>query len=146
MIHDIDLVLAAVGEFPETVEGIGVKFVTSSTDLAKARLRFPSGCIADLTASRISDKAERKMRIFQSGLYLSLDYASGKARKLKIDSSEIPNPEKLNPEEFKLEKGDALMDEIQSFLSAIQKKTPTLVSAEDGLNAMKVAWQIKDQL
>ena len=89
MIHDIDLVLAAVGEFPETVEGIGVKFVTSSSDLAKARLRFPSGCIADLTASRISDKAERKMRIFQSGLYLSLDYVSGKARKLKINSSEI---------------------------------------------------------
>ena len=146
MIHDIDLVLAAVGEFPETVEGIGVKFVTSSSDLAKARLRFPSGCIADLTASRISDKAERKMRIFQSGLYLSLDYVSGQARKLKVDSSEIPDPEKLHPEVVQLEKGDALMAEIESFLAAIQKKTQPLVSAEDGLNAMKVAWQIKDQL
>ena len=146
MIHDIDLVLAAVGEFPETIEGIGIKFVTSSSDLAKARLRFPCGCIADLTASRISDKAERKMRIFQSGLYLSLDYASGQARKLKVDSAEIPDPEKLHPEVVQLEKGDALMAEIESFLAAIQKKTPPLVSAEDGLNAMKVAWQIKDQL
>ena len=146
MIHDIDLVLAVVGEFPETVEGIGVKFVTSSSDLAKARLRFPCGCIADLTASRISDKAERKMRIFQSGLYLSLDYASGQARKLKIDTSGNPDPEKLYPEVVQLEKVDALMDEIKSFLAAIQKNTPPSVTAEDGLNAMKVAWQIKDQL
>ena len=146
MIHDIDLVLAAVGEIPETVEGIGVKFVTSSSDLAKARLRFPCGCIADLTASRISDKAERKMRIFQSGLYLSLDYASGQARQLKIDSSETPDPEKLQPELIQLEKGDALMAEINSFLATIHKKKSPLVSAEDGLNAMKVAWQIKNQL
>ena len=86
------------------------------------------------------------MRIFQSGLYLSLDYASGQARKLKVDSSEIPDPEKLHPEVFKLDKGDSLMAEIESFLAAIQKKTQPLVSAEDGLNAMKVAWQIKDQL
>ena len=86
------------------------------------------------------------MRIFQSGLYLSLDYASGQARKLKVDSSEIPDPEKLRPEVVQLEKGDALKTEIESFLSAIQNKKPPLVSAEDGLNAMKVAWQIKDQL
>ena len=86
------------------------------------------------------------MRIFQSGLYLSLDYASGQARKLKVDSAEIPDPEKLRPEVVQLEKGDALKTEIESFLSAIQNKNPPLVSAEDGLNAMKVAWQIKDQL
>ncbi len=146
MIHDIDLVLAAVGEFPESVEGIGVKFVTSSSDLAKARLKFPCGCIADLTASRISDKAERKMRIFQSGLYLSLDFAIGQARKLIIDPSGNPDPEKLQPKVVQLEKVDALMDEIKSFLAAIQKNTSPFVTAEDGLNAMKVAWQIKDQL
>ena len=86
------------------------------------------------------------MRIFQSGLYLSLDYASGQVRKLKIDSSEIPDPEKLHPEVVQLEKSDALMTEIQSFLAAIQKKKDPLVSAEDGINAMKVAWKIKDQL
>ena len=85
------------------------------------------------------------MRIFQSGLYLSLDYASGQVRKLKVDS-DLPDPEKLQPELIQLEKGDALMAEINSFLEAIQKKAPLLVSAEEGLNAMKVAWQIKDQL
>ena len=77
---------------------------------------------------------------------LSLDYASGQARKLKVDSLEIPDPEKLHPEVFQLEKGDALMDEIKSFLAAIKNKKRPLVSAEDGLNAMKVAWQIKEQL
>ena len=86
------------------------------------------------------------MRIFQSGFYLSLDYVSGQARKLKVDSSEIADPEKLHPELVQLEKGDALMSEIESFLASIQKNTQPLVSAEDVINAMKVAWQIKDQL
>jgi predicted dehydrogenase len=146
MIHDIDLVLAVVGEYPESVEGTGVNIITATLDLANARLRFPSGCIADLTASRVSDKAERKMRIFQSGLYLSLDYGTGQARKLQVDSKAVPDPENLRPETFQLEKGDALLAEIESFMSAVRAGENTEVTAQDGLNAMRVAWQIKDQL
>ena len=146
MIHDIDLVLAVVGEYPEFVEGTGVNIITSTADLANARLRFPSGCIADLTASRVSDKAERKMRIFQSGLYLSLDYGTGQARKLQVDSGTAPVPETLRPESFQLEKGDALLSEIESFLLAVREGKSPKVTAKDGLNAMEVAWQIKDQL
>jgi len=146
MIHDIDLVLAVVGEYPESVEGTGVNIVTSTADLANARLRFPSGCIADLTASRVSDKAERKMRIFQSGLYLSLDYGTGQARKLQVDTNAVPDPETLRPEAFQLEKGDALLAEIESFMSAVREGKKPKVTGQDGLNAMRVAWQIKDQL
>tara|TARA_Y100000294_G_scaffold131746_1_gene124110 strand:+ start:84 stop:1082 length:999 start_codon:yes stop_codon:yes gene_type:complete len=146
MIHDIDLVLAVVGEYPESVDGTGVNIVTSTADLANARLRFPSGCIADLTASRVSDKAERKMRIFQSGLYLSLDYGTGQARKLQVDSNAVPDPETLKPEAFQLEKGDALLAEIESFLSAVREGKKPKVTGQDGLNAMRLAWQIKDQL
>ena len=146
MIHDIDLVLAVVGEYPESVDGTGVNIVTSTADLANARLRFPSGCIVDLTASRVSDKAERKMRIFQSGLYLSLDYGTGQARKLQVDSNAVPDPETLKPEAFQLEKGDALLAEIESFLSAVREGKKPKVTGQDGLNAMRVAWQIKDQL
>mgnify|MGYP002525617888 FL=1 len=113
MIHDIDLVLAVVGEYPESVEGTGVNIITSTADLANARLRFPSGCIADLTASRVSDKAERKMRIFQSGLYLSLDYGTGQARKLHVEPGTAVDPETLRPETFQLKKGDALLTEIE---------------------------------
>ena len=146
MIHDIDLVLAVVGEYPESVEGTGVNIITTTADLANARLRFPSGCIADLTASRVSDKAERKMRIFQSGLYLSLDYGTGQARKLQVDFKAVPDPGNLRPETFQLEKGDALLAEIESFMSAVRAGDNTKVTGQDGLNAMRVAWQIKDQL
>ena len=146
MIHDIDLVLAVVGEYPDSVEGTGVNIITSTADLANARLHFPSGCIADLTASRVSNKAERKMRIFQSGLYLSLDYGTGQARKLQVHSASFPDPETLRPETFQLEKGDALLAEIESFLSAVRQGKKPKVTGQDGLNAMRVAWQIKDQL
>ena len=146
MIHDIDLVLAVVGEYPDSVESTGVNIITSTADLANARLHFPSGCIADLTASRVSDKAERKMRIFQSGLYLSLDYGTGQARKLQIDPGSFPDPETLRPETFQLEKGDALLAEIESFISAVREGKTPKVTGQDGLNAMRVAWQIKDQL
>ena len=146
MIHDIDLVMAVVGEYPESVEGTGVNIITSSTDLANARLRFPSGCIADLTASRVSDKAERKMRIFQSGLYLSLDYGTGQARKLQVDPEVVPDPDTLRPESYQLEKGDALLAEIESFISVVREGKKPKVTGQDGLNAMRVAWQIKEQL
>jgi len=146
MIHDIDLVLAVVGEYPESIEGTGVNIITSTADLANARLRFPSGCIADLTASRVSDKAERKMRIFQSGLYLSLDYGTGQARKLHVEPGTAVDPETLFPETFQFEKGDALLTEIESFLLAVREGKNHKVTAEDGLNAMRVGWQIKNQL
>ena len=146
MIHDIDLVLAVVGEYPDSVESTGVNIITSTADLANARLHFPSGCIADLTASRVSDKAERKMRIFQSKLYLSLDYGTGQARKLQVDPGSFPEPETLRPETFQLEKGDALLAEIESFISAVREGKTPKVTGQDGLNAMRVAWQIKDQL
>ena len=146
MIHDIDLVMAVVGEYPESVEGTGVNIITSTTDLANARLRFPSGCIADLTASRVSDKAERKMRIFQSGLYLSLDYGTGQARKLQVDPEAVPDPDTLRPESYQLEKGDALLAEIESFISVVREGKKPKVTGQDGLNAMRVAWQIKEQL
>ena len=146
MIHDIDLVMAVVGEYPESVEGTGVNIITSTTDLANARLRFPSGCIADLTASRVSDKAERKMRIFQSGLYLSLDYGTGQARKLQVDQEAVPDPDTLRPESYQLEKGDALLAEIESFICVVREGKKPKVTGQDGLNAMRVAWQIKEQL
>jgi len=146
MIHDIELVLAVVGEYPDSVESTGVNIITSTADLANARLHFPSGCIADLTASRVSDKAKRKMRIFQSGLYLSLDYGTGQARKLQVDPGSFPEPETLRPETFQLEKGDALLAEIESFISAVREGKTPKVTGQDGLNAMRVAWQIKDQL
>tara|TARA_B100000700_G_scaffold327142_1_gene440800 strand:+ start:837 stop:1757 length:921 start_codon:yes stop_codon:yes gene_type:complete len=146
MIHDIDLVLSVLGEKPDSIESTGVNIITEKIDLANARLRFPSGCIVDLTASRVSDKSERKMRIFQTGLYLSLDYGTGQARKLEVNSGTISNADKLVPESFQFERGDALLSEIKSFLLSIKDDKTPKVSPQDGINAMQVAWQIKNNL
>lgn len=146
MIHDIDLVLAITGELPTKVECTGVSILTPLTDLAHARLVFPDGCVASMTASRVSDKAERKMRIFQNGLYLSLDFGTGHARKLQVDLSSDLSPEDLQPENLQLERGDDLLAEIADFLKCIEQGHGPQVSAKDGRHALQVAWQLKDLL
>jgi len=146
MIHDIDLILAVVQEFPSKIQAVGVPILSPSNDLANARLEFPGGCVANLTASRVSDKAERKMRIFQQGLYLSLDYGTGQARRLKVAESLELSPEDLKPETYQLERGDALLLEITSFLESVATQSPVAVPALAGLQAMEVAWEIKRQL
>jgi predicted dehydrogenase len=146
MIHDIDLVLAITGELPTKVDCTGVSILTPLTDLAHARLVFPDGCVASLTASRVSDKAERKMRIFQNGLYLSLDFGTGQARKLQVDFRSELSPEDLQPENLQLERGDDLLAEIADFLRCIEQNNNPKVSAKDGRLALQVAWQLKDLL
>ena len=83
------------------------------------------------------------MRIFQPGLYLSLDYNSGKARKLQIDKGRSFDPTNLSPETFELDKGDPLLEEIKSFITVIRQGVKPIVNAKDGLNAMRVALQIR---
>ena len=107
---------------------------------------FPDGCVASMTASRVSDKAERKMRIFQNGLYLSLDFGTGHARKLQVDLSSDLSPEDLQPENLQLERGDDLLAEIADFLKCIEQGHGPQVSAKDGRHALQVAWQLKDLL
>ncbi len=146
MIHDIDLVLAVTGELPIKVDCTGVSILTPLTDLAHARLVFPDGCVASLTASRVSDKAERKMRIFQNGLYLSLDFGTGQARKLQVNFLSELSPKDLQPETLQLERGDDLLAEIADFLECIEQDNSPQVSAKDGRRALQVAWQLKDLL
>lgn len=146
MIHDIDLVLALVGEPPKQIDAVGISVITQSTDLANVRLQFPGGCVANLTASRVSAKAERKMRIFQPGLYLSLDFGALQARRLKCVDLSVVTPQTLTPEIIDIPKTDALLAEIQSFLNAIETNTPPIVSGQAGLQAIQVAWMIKEQM
>ena len=146
MIHDIDLIQSLLKSIPESVEANGVSILTPTTDIANARLRFANGCVVNLTASRVSDKAERKMRIFQRGAYHSLDFGTGQARRVKVDLNKPVSQEMLQPEEIMLDKGDALNSEIAAFLKSVRSGEKPRVSAEDGLAAMRIAWQIKDQL
>ena len=86
------------------------------------------------------------MRIFQRGAYHSLDFGTGQARRVKVDLNKPVTQEMLQPEEIMLDKGDALNSEIAAFLKSIRSGEKPRVSAEDGLAAMRIAWQIKDQL
>ena len=99
-----------------------------------------------MTASRVSDKAERKMRIFQNGLYLSLVFWTVQARKLQVDLSSDLSPEDLQPDNLQLERKDDLLAEIADFLKCIEQGHGPQVSAKDGRHALQVAWQLNDLL
>ncbi len=146
MIHDIDLVLTLLKQEPVAVDSVGTSVLTSEVDLANARMKFSNGCVTNFVASRVSDKSERKMRIFQKGLYLSLDYGTGNVRKLEINPGDQLQDDDLKPKEFQLEKNDSLLEEIRSFILSIQHQSPPLVTAEAGLKTMEVAWKIKSQM
>jgi predicted dehydrogenase len=143
MIHDIDIILNLVKSELQDIDASGAKVLSNTIDIANARLRFANGCIANVTASRISLKAERKMRIFQSDCYLSVDFQnrilSRHARGSGESAPGIPN---IESQETSYENDDALQSEIIAFLSAVANGTPPLVSGEDGRRALQTATEI----
>ncbi len=154
MIHDIDLVLSLVKSSVTKVEASAVPVITDSEDIANARVSFQNGCVANLTASRISTKPMRKIRIFQKNYYFSLDLLDKYLEVYKLDQTVAPSVKSgfipiLNFKNKKifyskpdLEKTDMLTEEIKSFISSIQNKTAPKVSGRDGKEAIKVAFQI----
>ncbi len=151
MIHDIDLVLSFVGEEPSKVDAIGVPVLSGEVDIANARLEFPSGCVANLTASRVSRERMRKIRVFQPDAYISLDYLKEEAAvyrrkpgvKWTLDEAVAKGLEGLV--DFKLLKGDGeepLKKELTAFLKAVETRVRPVVSGEDGLSALKVALRV----
>ena len=125
------------------MEAFGVSVLTAEPDIANARLRFASGCIANITASRVALKRERKMRIFQPDTYLVVDYGEQRIRICRREPSsqpgELPN---LTYEEREVGGEDALEEEIRAFLRAVRERSEPVVSGRDGLQALEVAEQI----
>ena len=143
MIHDIDLVEHIVRSPISSIDAIGAPVFTDEIDIANARIRFDNGCVADVTASRISLKPERKLRIFQADSYLSIDLQQKLltvVRKPAILEEGVPP--KVDIEERSFEPGDALADEIRSFVDAIRRGARPVVSGEDGLRALETATRI----
>jgi predicted dehydrogenase len=147
MIHDIDLVQSLAGSELVSIDAIGTPVFSGEIDIANARLRFANGCVANTTASRVSLKTERKLRIFEDAAYISLDLQQ-KILTLIRKRQGDPQPGQLpvTIEEANLEQGDALKSEIVSFLDCIRNNKRPVVSGEDGLRALETAIRITEQV
>jgi predicted dehydrogenase len=148
MIHDIDLILALVKAPLVSVDAVGAPVVTSEEDIVNARLRFANGCVATVTASRISTRTERRLRIFQPELYLVVDLQTRKLIEFRRPSASelLESAMPLATEETQFDDGDDLLAEIASFVDVVRKGGNPLVSGEDGRRALDAAMQVTRSL
>lgn len=147
MIHDIDIILALADSEVERIDASGTAVLTQGTDIANARLLFKNGCVANVTASRISMKLERKMRLFRPSSYVSVDFQNRVLTKHRTGSKEMfPGIAEIETEESVFASGDALLEEIKHFVACIQNGTKPLVSGEAGRRALATAIRITELL
>ncbi len=153
MIHDIDIILSLVKSNVKQIDANGVAIISDKFDIANARLQFENGCVANITASRISQKKMRKMRIFQKDAYISIDFSDNKSEVFRLDETDKSgtvigsidkNGKKLNitynkPKSLKI---NAMKYEENSFFDCIKNNIEPLVSLEDGIQALEVATEI----
>ena len=147
MIHDIDLVQMIIGSPVATLDAIGTPVFSGEIDIANVRLTFENGCVANVTASRVSLKTERKLRVFHDGGYLSIDLQQKiltviRKRALPPAAGELP----VQIEEQSFAQGDALLAEIEAFLAAVRGERAVLVSGEDGQRALRTAIAITERM
>jgi predicted dehydrogenase len=157
MIHDIDIILSVVKSPVKNIYASGVSVISETPDIANARIEFENGCVANLTASRISMKNMRKSRFFQRDAYISVDFLEKKSEVVRMKDA----PE--NPDEFAMilqnaegvkkqiyfdnpdiTPNNAILDELETFADAIENDTLPVVTLDDGTNALRVAQQIID--
>jgi predicted dehydrogenase len=138
MIHDLDLLLALVHSSVESIEAVGVPVLTGRVDIANARLRFANGCIANLTASRISREQIRKIRFFQAAAYVSIDYATQKVDVWKLSRNGGPMPS-IEGSEIAVAGEEPLKRELADFVDAVRSGRPPLVTGEAGRRALALA-------
>lgn len=140
MIHDIDIVLGLVRSGIRKIESVGINVLTKFEDIANARITFENGCVANLTASRISDEIMRKIRIFQENAYISLDYKEAKA------SVYEKNGDAIAKRSLPIEKEQPLQKELSSFIDCIAGNKEPVVSGEVARDALTVALKIQNQI
>jgi predicted dehydrogenase len=142
MIHDLDLLAFLVGEPVTRVEAVGVPVLSRHVDIANARIRFAGGCIANVTASRVSLKRERKLRVFQEDAYLSVDFDARQAliaRRTRAEGSASEDARALEVETRSFEHADALGAEIDAFLACVRSGSRPAVGADEALGALALA-------
>ncbi|MDE0029064.1 MAG: Gfo/Idh/MocA family oxidoreductase [Deltaproteobacteria bacterium] len=145
MIHDIDVISSLVHAPVAQIDATGVTVLTERPDIANARIRFEDGCVANVTASRVSMKRERKIRFFQHDAYISLDYDAKKAQVYRMEDRSR-GWDGISGQTIVTENGDALRDQIESFLESVATRGDPVVSGEDGLHALRIASAISERL
>jgi predicted dehydrogenase len=145
MIHDLDVVLSLVKSEAESMEAVGVPVLTGRVDIANARVRFANGCIANLTASRISRERVRKIRFFQPAAYLSIDYAAQKVELWRLVKTEGRMPS-IQGGDVDVVNEEPLKRELADFVAAVRARRAPEVTGEDGLRALALAQRITDRM
>lgn len=155
MIHDIDIVLDLVKRPLTSVHAVGVSVVTDEVDIANARLEFEGGCVANLTASRISQKKMRKVRLFQRNAYISMDFLNGESELFSLTDNSRPEaragaiPQLMQGISYRKvpnDGGNALALELADFIHAVETGTPPRVSGRDGARALEAASRIMESM
>jgi predicted dehydrogenase len=147
MIHDIDLILSIVRSPVISVDAIGSSVFSQEIDIANARLRFQNGCVANATASRVSLKTERKLRLFQDDAYISMDLQQKILTIIrKGEGMGADGMPQVSIDEKTYEQGDALNEEIKAFLESAAGGGAAAVSGEEGLLALRTALSITEQV
>ena len=143
MIHDIDLIQSIVRSPIESIDAIGSSVFSDDLDIANARIKFASGCVANVTASRVSLRAERKMRVFEDEAYLSIDLQQKILTVIrKGEQPAVGDLPQVVIDERTYEQGDALKAEIEAFVASIRTGTPPMVGGAEGLAALETAIRI----
>ena len=145
MIHDLDIVLSLVRSEVEAIEAIGVPVLTDRVDIANARLRFADGCIANLTASRISRDRVRKIRFFQRDAYVSIDYAEQEVEVYRLVRGDGPRPD-IQGGPIAVEREEPLRREMIDFVAAARTGGEPAVDGEQGRRALEVATRIVEKM
>jgi len=145
MIHDLDVVLSIVKSEVESIEAVGVPVITPHVDIANARVRFENGCIANVTASRISRDRVRKIRFFQPAAYVSIDYAGQRVEVWRLEQGAGPVPS-IQGGELHVANEEPLKRELADFVDAVRSKRQPLVTGDQGRRALTLAQRIADKM
>ena len=158
MIHDIDIVLSIVDSSIKSINANGTKVISNSPDIVNARIEFQNGCVANLTASRISLKKMRKMRLFQPDSYISIDFDSGKSEQVKIVDHDYNNEYALTLKNFDGDKKEikilnyenkninSIEEEHNNFYKSIIENKKPEVSFDEGARALEIAFLILNKI
>ena len=147
MIHDLEITSEWVGSAVQSIDAVGIPVLSQTEDIANARIRFRSGCVANLTASRVSLEPLRKLRLFQSDAYISIDFGANRIQVVRREGEPGGTlPVNIEAETLDLDPADALLAQDRAFAESVRARTKPLVSGRDGFRALELALRVQESL